>query len=576
MKGERVKTSWASSGRFLLSVHVVAVGTPHGAPAGRRINDEFGNHAAEAYERSADSLVRSGAPEPTVTEALERGVVVALRDGDGERARRLSSRLGRASRYSQLSTVEPTPRLATGLDIPGGIAALARIVEIDPSISASRFMGEYARAILRRSNFGVEFKRIFEGRLKHYFETLRILTSFSRSDADEMEITLDLRSSAETARTGKVLTALGWQVRRLGNDFLLEVGSGIENSERQQFGTALGLDEADMKLTLEAKKTFVLRLPNTRVPLLMDQPYWERLTAKKDLPGQTLLEDMIYNPRVAGLYAALSDMNDDTRRAILNVIPTEDLLNRTRQLSFYGASVTIEKGRLILPGGSEASDAWKALIGVDPSQPELFVRSLATKDGGKLFAYYHALAVLPLPNQRFFTRTPSRLARFYKVFPFSDERSVGAGLFSRKEDQFARLAREIPLDADGNVRFPGSDRVWMVATGGSTETVSDVRKLLQRAGRVRTPDAEDEILLDLLERDYTDERHRTFRRIQNFLAVVHIEAHRRQPMDETMALALAQNFAKYQDVYPYFTEFTELTGPADPFVLSGCPASGIV
>ena len=243
----------------------------------------------------------------------------------------------------------------------------------------------------------------------------------------------------------------------------------------------------------------------------------------------------------------------------MNVIPTEDLLNQIKQLSFYGASVTIEEGRLILPGGTEATEAWRALVGVDPSQIDGFIRNLAKKDGGKLFAYYHSLAVLPLTNQRFFTRTPSRLARFYKVFPFSDEKVLRSGLFSRKEDPFARLAREIPLDAEGNVRFPGSDRVWMVATGGR-KNLSDVGKLVQRAGSVLTPDAEDKILLDMLEREYVDERYRKFRRIENFLAVVRINAHRRQPMDETMALALAQNFAKYRNAYPYFAELTELTG----------------
>jgi hypothetical protein len=197
------------------------------------------------------------------------------------------------------------------------------------------------------------------------------------------------------------------------------------------------------------------------------------------------------------------------------------------------------------------------LVEADPAQIATFVRNLIKRDGGKLAAYYHALAVLPLQNQLFFTRTTSRLARFYKVFPFYNEKVLKEGVYLRKDDQFARLAREIPLDADGNVRFPGSDRVWMVAGRGS-ENVADLPKLLQRAGRI-TPDAEDEILLDMLEREYRNDLHVRFRRIQNFLTVVGIDAHRRQPMDETMALALAQNYAKYESIYPYFAEFTELT-----------------
>jgi hypothetical protein len=358
-------------------------------------------------------------------------------------------------------------------------------------------------------------------------------------------------------RTEKVLSVFGWQVRRLPDRVLLELGIGAENSARQEFVSALGIDEADMKLTLEKGKPFVVQLHRERVPMLVDPSFWGKLA--RGAPGRGLLEDMIYNPRVAGLYIALSNMTEETQQAILSVIPTEELLDRTKQLSFYGAGISIQAGRLILPGGAEATSAWAKLVEADPSQIRTFVRNLMRKDGGKLAAYYYALAVLPVQNQRFFTRTPSRLSRFYRVFPYSDEQSVGEGIYERKEDPFAQLAREIPLDPNGSVRFPGSDRVWMIAGHGS-ESVNDLPKLLQRASRITSPDAEDDILLEMLDRESENAMHRQFRLIQNFLAVVGIDAHRQQPMDETMALALAQNYTRYASVYPYFTEFTELTG----------------
>ena len=525
-----------------------------------RVSDAFGDHAAEAYERWTDALMRSGAPQPTITQALERGVVVALRDGDRERARRMASRLDFASRFSGLSTVEQDTSSTSNLTVAGGTAALAQAVQIDPSIPASRFMAEYARAVLRRNNLETTPRKSFEDRLKRYFDVMRALSSYARQDTGQTEIILDGVNPLEIDRTEKILAVLGWRLRRLpGGNVLLELASGAENGERQQVGSAIGIDEADMKLTLEAKRPFVLHLRNDRVPILLDPPFWEKLTAKRDTPSRGLLEDLISNPRVAGLYVALSNMNDQTQRAVLDVVPTEELLDRTKQLSLYGASISIENGRLVLPGGVEATDAWTKLVEADPSQIGQFLKNLTKKDGGKLLAYYHALAVLPLQNQQFFARSASRLTRFYAVFPYSDERVVGRGLFMRKEDPFTRLAREIPLDAAGNVRFPGSDRVWMVATVG-TKNVDDAQVLLQRVGRIRTPDAEDEILLGMLEREYENDMHRRFRFVQNFLAVVRVDAHRRQPMDETMALLLAQNYAKYESIFPYFAELTELTG----------------
>jgi hypothetical protein len=523
-----------------------------------RVSDVFGDRSAEAYERWAEALVQSGAPQSKVTETLERGIVVALRDGDRERAGRLSKRLGMASPYARLWTEQASPS-AAGLTIPGGTAALAQAVEMAPSIPASRFMSEYARALLRRKNFGEESKRLFDERLKLYFEVIRTLASHGRPGPDATEIILDVANPAAVEQTDRVLAALGWQLRRLPrSNALLEVAPGADNGVRQQFGSTLGIDEADMKLTLEAKKPFVLQLRNDRVPILLEPPFWEKLTAR-DAAGRGLLEDMLYNPRVAGLYVALSNMNAETQRTLLSVMPMEELLNRARPLSLYGASISIEKGTLTLPGGAEATEAWTKLVEADPTQIRTFLRNLTKKDGGKLLAYYHALAVLPLRNQRFFTRHPSRLARFYRAFPFVDERIIGNGPFFRKEDQFNRLARELPLDDSGNVRFPGSDRVWMTATD-SSNNADALQRLLQSASRIRAPVSEDEILLDLLDREYENDLHQKFRRIQNFLAVARIDAHRHQPMDELMALSLAQNYAKYESVFPYFAELNELTG----------------
>src|SRR5574339_908710 len=71
-----------------------------------RIRDSFGDQAAEVYERWAEALSGTGAPQAARTQALERGVVVALRDGDDDTAARLSARLGPNSPFSRLATPE--------------------------------------------------------------------------------------------------------------------------------------------------------------------------------------------------------------------------------------------------------------------------------------------------------------------------------------------------------------------------------------------------------------------------------------------------------------------------------------
>jgi len=68
---------------------------------------------------------------------------------------------------------------------------------------------------------------------------------------------------------------------------------------------------------------------------------------------------------------------------------------------------------------------------------------------------------------------------------------------------------------------------------------------------------EDELLLRMAKTRYKDKvaKHSE---LENFLAVARIDAHRAKPMDEQSALLLAQSYSEFSNVYPYFTEITEL------------------
>jgi hypothetical protein len=525
-----------------------------------QVSDLFGDHAGEVYQRWTEALERVGAPEQVLRQALERGVIVALRDGDAERALAMSGKLEKmgVSRFSGLGNVRERVSTSSTLSIPGGMRGLARAAEINDSAPSARFLPEYARAILRMNPDGLEGKAL-EERLRLYFEIVHALNTYGKPVAGGREITLDLNSDKGLDRVQKVLEFFGWQIRtsRAG-EVVIEVRAGAENSARQEFVSALGIDEAEMKLSLEQRKPFVFRVVEERVPVIFDESYWLNTFLKRERNGRGLIEEMLHNRPLAVLYVGLSHMTPETQRAAIQAIEPEELLKSAALLSLYGSGVAVESGHLVLPGGVEASEAWAKLAGANPESIGPFLRSLINRDEGKLLAYYHALAVLPAANQRFFTRTVPRLSAFYRVFPFADELSLKKGAFVRREDQFVRLARELPLNADGNVEFPGSARVWSVSRGGS-ENVVDVEDLIRQAGRASSL-GEDEILLEMLNRTYDGGHSRTFRQIENFLAVVRVNRHRHQPMDEVMAAALSQNYARYQSVFPYLAALPELTG----------------
>ncbi len=121
-------------------------------------------------------------------------------------------------------------------------------------------------------------------------------------------------------------------------------------------------------------------------------------------------------------------------------------------------------------------------------------------------------------------------------------------------DTLGSFFRQIPLADDGSVEFPGSPEVWMVAKGQSTSE-SHTAHLLKKAHKKAAPDVEDEILIRLARTRYGHQRSE----LDNFLAVVRIDVHRSDSLDETSALALAQNYPRYSAIYPYFHVLTGLT-----------------
>ena len=96
----------------------------------------------------------------------------------------------------------------------------------------------------------------------------------------------------------------------------------------------------------------------------------------------------------------------------------------------------------------------------------------------------------------------------------------------------------------------------MVAKGQSHST-EHAAKLIRKLKRVAAPEVEDEILLRLARTHYKDlliERSE----LDNFMAVVRIDEHRSEPLDEASALLLAQHYAEDGAAYPYFAIFTGL------------------
>ena len=88
-------------------------------------------------------------------------------------------------------------------------------------------------------------------------------------------------------------------------------------------------------------------------------------------------------------------------------------------LDFYGSHISIRNGRIVVPGGASAENAWKELAGANPDSPKDFVARLLEKDDGWLAAYFDTLSRLTPAQQTYFTDA-RRLPHFYDALRGKD------------------------------------------------------------------------------------------------------------------------------------------------------------
>ena len=514
-----------------------------------RVRDVFGYRAAEAYEGLLEALEAEEAPADRLEPVLERGLVVALRDGDRARAARMATRLSQLGRRD-IPAIDPiaAPKAKRGsLVVPGGVRGLARAAGLQEDTPAETFVSDFVSHLIRRT-YGKAGAGYVQA-LRYYFDSVAALRTLAKSRKPEFQILLETGNESRLKKTREVLTLLGWTITRSEGRIRVALGTDELAALRQTFSSALGVDEMEMKSQLEAGASYRLTFTDQVVPIIFQEGFWLRRFFEGNRSVGGLLRAFAENIASARVYAGLAAMNDEARRLVVETYTSRELLEvYPNSLLAYGSALSAREGRLMLPGGAAAAAAWESLLGVRPDRPKRFVRRLFSQDLGKPMAFYHTLINLPEENQRFLTRSPGRLAKFYAAFPFTGSEEAKRRIVNHRVP-FRSMVRELPLDAEGRVRFPGSARVWTVSHkwSGSPE---DIQNSAGLAAPVVAPDAEDEILLQLSLDEYQFGMKK-YSRVENFLAVVHLERHWTHPMAEESALLLSRNYPKYREIFPY-------------------------
>jgi hypothetical protein len=204
------------------------------------------------------------------------------------------------------------------------------------------------------------------------------------------------------------------------------------------------------------------RARHETVPLPLGTDAWTALLGDAARDGAIVTE--ILSDRSAGLlYYGVSALDGETQRALASDQETLAHLRRhAGTTAAFGRAIRIRDGRVVVPGGRDAEAMWQHAIGVSPTQPGRFIRSVFDGDRGRLAFFYDTMAHLDAAHLRFVfgdtsdaPRAAARLRDLADVFrDDAPDWNVELRPFSRPQFDVSIVLTAIAVDADGRPRGP--------------------------------------------------------------------------------------------------------------------------
>ena len=528
------------------------------------LEDVYGGVGSDSYLALIKALTEQNAAQSEIVAACRRGFTVALREEHLNNAQMFADRLAKAGDRASLDLLTTRlPPSTQRVEIPGGVEAFEFLLfgHSNGKVDLVQALQVISAAIANRHapidpNSKTEWQH-FESGVHEYFQRIASLNALGQRKDHLYEIVLSLKDKQNQQRTEKVFDILGLKMHRDKEGVSVKSAEGKSQIKKQGVLAALEIDEQAIEEALAQGKSYSLEIPFDVVPVFPSEEYWRNgFFDKEKLPGG-LAEAFANDIRLPRLYSALNSMDRTAAQALVQAVQPKNLLERdSAGLWLYAAALALNGNLAEVPGGTGARAVWANLAGADPSSGAVFFEALLHKDDGRLISFFYTLSQLDVEHQRFFTRSAARGKVFYQLFRESQEARHGGADTRLWENGYVRFLREVPLNDDLSVDFPGSPEVWMVAKGLKS-TGDSVAKMSRQMKKTAAPEDEDQILLRLASTDYKY-LGRQETELANLVVVSRIDAQRSEPLTPESALVLAQSYATHPGLYPYFARLGDL------------------
>ena len=449
------------------------------------------------------------------------------------RAQRSSSDASSSPKPSRLNGSSP----AEEVDIPGPLRSFLRMAAISQKISTEDVLPLLARNVVMSGYQG--------GKPTEFL----VLVNWYMDQARELEALAGrggvIRvSNCDDAKP--LLAILGYRLQQsCGADAALETA----DANRAFLTIDSGFPLADLEETLRSGKPFEIPYTSTKVPVLYKSADWVQ---KKKNANRGVVDSILRDPDMARLYWAMSRMDTETGQFLWQSLGLKKLILNAPVLDFYGSQISVRSGRVIVPGGPGAENAWRDLVGASPRSAADFVSRLLAKDSGWLASYFDTLSRVNQTQQAYFT-APRRLGRFYDALRGHDITPLPTKHSFRPDPALFLLEARLQVGPNGQPHIPGSVDVWKDVLRRKSDSKL-VREWGDKSGGWNNPEQVVEGMVGVSRYPMPEGP------VYNFLMLTEIDRDRApsEQLDIPTARLLAEKFPLFGDQYPMFAEFHAL------------------
>lgn len=438
----------------------------------------------------------------------------------------------------------PDPASDNYAAIPGPLLSFQRMAALSTDQEGEELLASLARNLVTngyRATRGAETLEQTE-----YLKLLLQYLSQAREMAQMAGADRTLRIPAcESTETASLLKILGFRLRgECGPEAVLET----VNPSRAFLSIDSGFPLAELEHAYRRGESFSIPYDPNYLPVEFGKSYW--LSGAKKVEGD-FIDVFLADPSMARLYVALGKMHRPTAEALKSAIEVQRLKNFAHVLDFFGETMEIRDGKVVVPGGAAAENVWRDIVGAPPTDPVKFLQTLIEADDGWLAAYYDSMARIQPPGLQYFL-SDGRLKRFYEGVRGKVTSPGPARPVFRANAELMLLTTRLHFNADGTPHIPGGTGSWQRLFVEHPHGKYD-GKLTKSAAGWKTPEDVIEAMFALCRKAVENEP------LKMFMAISNVDRKRAAPIQAATVDRLILSFPVAGDQFVLFGDSPSLS-----------------